>query len=151
MNTIAPTAPLPIPSWSLTGSVLKPESNGKNGWPQVFVRDNFTCVYCGRDLLADPDHLIGSATDHIVPQRAFTAGGIQDPNHDGNLAASCAVCNNLKGDFMPVLGDPAWDHRYTYLEVTRKHIVAQRAAKRRFYTTLISSLGVRQVSFTGES
>jgi hypothetical protein len=48
----------------------------------VMVRDNWTCVYCGKPA---------NQVDHVIPQ---VHGGSDLPS---NLVASCASCNNLKG------------------------------------------------------
>lgn len=66
------------------------KGNRKIGIPKdkkkiaIFIRDNYHCVYCNKQLNSD------SATlDHIVPRK----------NGDTtNLATSCKTCNNNKGD-----------------------------------------------------
>ena len=52
---------------------------------QVFLRDNFTCVYCNQ---------VGGILecDHIIP---YSAGG---SNNIENLATSCRKCNRQKKD-----------------------------------------------------
>lgn len=52
---------------------------------EVFVRDNFTCSYCGK---------IGGVLecDHIIP---FSKGGSNELN---NLTTSCRKCNRQKKD-----------------------------------------------------
>lgn len=54
----------------------------------VFVRDNFTCAYCGR---TDAPLTI----DHIIPK---SRGG--DTSFE-NCVASCKPCNNRKNDRLP--------------------------------------------------
>jgi len=54
---------------------------------QVFVRDDFTCVYC--DMQYDPAFL---EPDHVVP---LTNGGTND---DHNIVTSCSKCNRKKLD-----------------------------------------------------
>ena len=49
----------------------------------IFQRDNYRCHYCGDEA---------TQIDHIVPQ---SLGGT---NITTNLVASCARCNNLKGN-----------------------------------------------------
>lgn len=71
---VAPLRP-PASEWSLTRS-------------RIFVRDDFTCAYCGergRKL----------ECDHIIP--VAQGGG----HHDGNLVTSCFTCNRAKRDRTP--------------------------------------------------
>ncbi len=51
----------------------------------IFVRDNFHCVYCNKQLTAD-----NATIDHITPE---SKGKLSDPS---NLATSCKSCNGLK-------------------------------------------------------
>lgn len=50
---------------------------------EVFKRDNYTCVYCGK---------YGNTVDHVIPK---SKGGEYSFN---NLVCSCKDCNNLKDD-----------------------------------------------------
>lgn len=52
----------------------------------VFIRDNYECVYCG-----DTDRKT-LTLDHVVPQ---SKGG---PNSWSNLVTACKPCNNEKDD-----------------------------------------------------
>lgn len=54
---------------------------------EVFKRDGFRCVYCGR---TPPD--VTLEADHVVPE---SAGG---PTDTGNLVTSCFDCNRGKAD-----------------------------------------------------
>ena len=58
---------------------------------RAMASDNFTCVYCGTDLLASLNALLNSSIDHVVPK---LAGGTNEPS---NPVASCTVCNHFKG------------------------------------------------------
>lgn len=53
----------------------------------VFVRDGFTCRYCGRKV---PE--VTLELDHVVP---FSKGG---DNSKDNLVTACRECNNGKRD-----------------------------------------------------
>jgi 5-methylcytosine-specific restriction endonuclease McrA len=53
----------------------------------IFKRDNFRCVYCGR-----PDSL---TLDHVIPR---SRGGRESWH---NLVTACQRCNTLKGDRTP--------------------------------------------------
>jgi CRISPR/Cas system Type II protein with McrA/HNH and RuvC-like nuclease domain len=54
---------------------------------KVFSRDNFTCVYCGRNSRS-----VSLEVDHVVPR---SKGGSDD---ESNLATSCFDCNRSKSD-----------------------------------------------------
>lgn len=55
----------------------------------IYVRDGFTCAYCGRDLrTAAPEEL---NLDHLTPR---VAGG---SNEATNLVTACKACNSSRG------------------------------------------------------
>ena len=56
---------------------------------RVFLRDRFTCVYCGRK---PPD--VQLQIDHVIPK---ARGG---DNTAQNLVTSCRECNIGKGDYI---------------------------------------------------
>ncbi|ADU96117.1 HNH endonuclease [Thermovibrio ammonificans] len=56
----------------------------------VFIRDNFTCAYCGR-VVKDSDATI----DHVLPK---SRGGEWSWE---NLVTCCCECNQRKGDRTP--------------------------------------------------
>jgi 5-methylcytosine-specific restriction endonuclease McrA len=58
---------------------------------EVFARDGFRCVYCGR---GEPE--VELSVDHVEPRMR---GGDSSP---GNLVTACSDCNLLKG------GRAAW-------------------------------------------
>ncbi len=62
----------------------------------VFRRDDFTCVYCGRDGTKDPE--VRLSIDHVEPRMR---GG---DNSAGNVVTACVSCNRAKG------GKAAWDY-----------------------------------------
>lgn len=67
---------------------------------EIFLRDEFTCRYCGASPSKDKSVII--EVDHIVP---VSKGGTNEKN---NLQTLCDACNAGKGNSMPVidLGDP---------------------------------------------
>ena len=78
----------------------------------IFLRDNYTCQYCGKT---------GNLTiDHIVPK---SKGG-EDVWE--NVASCCVRCNNKKGDRMPeeegmkLMGTPYKPPSSLYLQITRQ-------------------------------
>lgn len=66
----------------------------------IFERDNYHCVYCGKDLShiefyttrrSQKIHKLIPTIDHLVPYSFALA---DDRN---NLVTSCNLCNNIKG------------------------------------------------------
>ena len=57
----------------------------------IYMRDNFTCQYCGQMLPAQSLNL-----DHVLPR---SRGGCASWN---NLVCSCVPCNTKKGALTPV-------------------------------------------------
>lgn len=55
---------------------------------QVFCRDGFRCVLCGRSPANDPEVVL--QIDHIIP---FSKGGTAEPE---NLQTLCKECNRGK-------------------------------------------------------
>jgi 5-methylcytosine-specific restriction endonuclease McrA len=60
----------------------------------VFLRDDYTCQYCGDRF--EPRHL---TCDHIMPK---SRGGITEWT---NIVTSCVYCNLKKGDKLPQEAD----------------------------------------------
>ena len=56
---------------------------------EVFLRDDFRCVYCGSSSVEDGVRL---HADHIIP---VSAGGDETM---GNIVTACADCNRVKHD-----------------------------------------------------
>ena len=83
----------------------------------VFLRDNYTCQYCGKN---------GNLTiDHIMPK---SRGG-EDTWR--NTVVSCVRCNNRKGDKTPeeagmkLIGTPYKPPSMLYLHMTRMSNIPQ--------------------------
>ncbi|MFQ5751214.1 MAG: HNH endonuclease [bacterium] len=80
----------------------------------IYLRDNYTCQYCGKIGL--PNEL---TLDHILPQ---SRGG---KSVWENLVTSCQKCNTRKGDQTPkeagmnVLNKPKPLNSYFYLHMVR--------------------------------
>ena len=60
---------------------------------KTFMRDNYRCVYCNREMLGDLDDWLSLEVDHIIPQ-TFK----KDDDRD-NLVTSCNVCNKMKSSY----------------------------------------------------
>lgn len=68
--------------------------NGRSGVKfsrrNVFLRDDYTCQYCGKKF--DTKHL---TCDHLIPR---SRGGLTEWT---NIVTSCIRCNRRKGDKLP--------------------------------------------------
>lgn len=96
----------------LTGYVPLPYSEVVLSRKNIYLRDNFSCQYCGKSG--------GSLTiDHVVPR---SRGGRETWE---NMVVCCARCNNRKGDRklheagLKLLGTPYRPPSSLYLHMTR--------------------------------
>lgn len=63
----------------------------------LFIRDNYTCQYCGKKLLS---HQL--TKDHIIPKSRFKQFSNKKTwNSWENLTTSCSLCNRKKGNRTP--------------------------------------------------
>jgi 5-methylcytosine-specific restriction endonuclease McrA len=62
---------------------------------EIFIRDDYSCIYCGREMLQDFDDWMSLEVDHLVP---IARGGSDSLD---NRVTSCNVCNRLKGSYVP--------------------------------------------------
>lgn len=67
-----------------------PETKVKLTRKNIYIRDKYTCQYCGRKLPADKLNI-----DHVVPR---SKGG---RNTWTNLVCTCHECNTKKGGHLP--------------------------------------------------
>jgi 5-methylcytosine-specific restriction endonuclease McrA len=77
---------------------------------QVFRRDGFRCVACGRRRWLQADHI-----------RPWHYGG---QTTLANLATLCVVCNRIKSDYWPMHGYHPWP-RYNHKGAARKILAAE--------------------------
>jgi hypothetical protein len=70
--------------------VKLPDKMYKPNRRNIFLRDNYTCVYCQKQLNTEE-----LSVDHILPK---SRGGKDTWE---NLATACKSCNCLKGDKTP--------------------------------------------------
>lgn len=74
--------------------VKRPNLNPTYRKSSVFIRDNFTCQYCGK--IGDSDTL---TIDHVIPRCKWKGKG--SVTNWNNVVAACYRCNNTKGDKTP--------------------------------------------------
>jgi 5-methylcytosine-specific restriction endonuclease McrA len=83
----SPSFEMRLPSVVSLKTYIKPSRNPAFTRFNVFLRDRFTCQYCG-----DRDDL---TFDHVIPR---SRGGSTSWE---NVVAACSVCNLRKSDKMP--------------------------------------------------
>ncbi len=84
-----PTVLYAIPSIiRLVYLILRPRPRGRLTRRDVFLRDRFTCQYCGK-------HTKELTLDHVIPRR-------RDGGHDwNNVVTACKPCNHRKAGRTP--------------------------------------------------
>lgn len=70
------------------GGKIKYKKNKKLNYYEIFKRDGFRCMYCGKTPKEDGVKLV---IDHIIP---IAKGGKSEPQ---NMITSCSKCNSYKG------------------------------------------------------
>jgi len=88
--------------WKYTGTWIRPATR-----LAIYLRDNFRCVHCGKDLHKSPPHLV--TLDHVVPLRRCRHA---QPNRPSNLVTACHDCNSHRSHgpitkWTPNV-DPSW-------------------------------------------
>ncbi|NIR51324.1 HNH endonuclease [candidate division KSB1 bacterium] len=111
----SPSTVIPVPAViRLVSYVHIPYRKKAYSKKHLFLRDNYTCQYCGRS--GTPHEL---TLDHILPQ---SRGG---KSVWENLVTCCQKCNTRKGDLTPreagmkVLNKPKPLNSYFYLHMVR--------------------------------
>lgn len=77
---------LPVPSIVMTKKYVRPRHRVLFNRKMVYLRDNYTCQYCG-DQFQTKDLTL----DHVKPKSMGGDGGWS------NMVTCCATCNWLKG------------------------------------------------------
>lgn len=95
------------------------------GWTEIFKQSDWKCIFCGRDLAASTDALAESTEEHLVPRSLLESNGVE-PNVAHNMAACCAGCNGLKGEYLPPADHPCWNTRKAYVKECFRHISGRR-------------------------
>lgn len=86
----SPSIELQVPAVMMLRDYVKVSREIKFSRYNVFLRDLFTCQYCGKDMSAKPFDL---TLDHVVPRQR---GGKTRWN---NVVACCGPCNAEKAHF----------------------------------------------------
>jgi|GEM_PF-3240167 hypothetical protein len=114
-------ASLKGPQWWTNGG----KKDSERGWIQVFELSHWKCIYCGHDLAASTDALAESTEEHLVPRSLLEPNGAE-PNVAHNMAACCAGCNALKGEYVPSQDHSCWKSRQAYVKESFRFISSQR-------------------------
>lgn len=77
---------MPVPSIIMTRRYIKPRYRVRFNRKMIYLRDNYTCQYCGGEFSSNELTL-----DHVTPK---SRGGDRSWH---NLVTSCFTCNWLKG------------------------------------------------------
>lgn len=95
------------------------------GWVEIFKQSDWKCIFCLRDLAASTDALAESTEEHLVPRSLLEPNGAE-PNMAHNMAACCAGCNGLKGEFVPPFDHACWKTRKDYVKECFRFISSRR-------------------------
>ncbi len=96
-----------------------------NYYRRTYVRDNYRCIYCGRDMISSLDDWLSLEVDHLIARKKVKAG--KDPHEDDNLVTSCNVCNKLKSNYHPEGVVP--DDPEKQIEIMREYVLEKRMAE----------------------
>jgi 5-methylcytosine-specific restriction endonuclease McrA len=103
-----------VPSIVMTKRYVKPRQRVLFNRKMVYLRDNYTCQYCGDQFTAKDLTL-----DHVKPR---SLGGISSWS---NLVTCCATCNWLKGTkVIEPLTKPKEPNYWQMVKANKKHIHA---------------------------
>jgi len=90
---------------------------------RTYVRDNYRCIYCGRDMISSLDDWLSLEIDHLQP----TSKGGKD--EEDNRVTSCNVCNKLKSSYYPKENPPPSGDKEKQIQVMREYVLKKRAAE----------------------
>ena len=92
---------------------------------RTYVRDNYRCIYCGRDMLKSLDDWLSLEVDHLIPRKKASEDD-QNAHDDENLVTSCNVCNKLKSNYCPSEIPETSSEK---IEHMRKYVLEKRMAE----------------------
>jgi len=86
----------PIPSVVRTKKFFKPYKQQLTfSRKNIFIRDNYTCQYCGHEYLANQ-----LTYDHVIPKSKWDYN-TGSPTNWTNIVTACNNCNRKKGNKTP--------------------------------------------------
>ena len=136
----SPTTVFPSPSViRLMYMIRRPRPRVKLTRREIFIRDEFTCQYCGRQ-----NHEL--TIDHIIPR---SRGG---PHAWENVVASCKSCNHHKGGKsvaearMALRNQPHEPRAGAYYTIERRLDFAIQDAWQKFLPGITPSPSLRSLS-----
>jgi len=102
---------LPVPSIVMTTRYVKPRHKVGFNRKMIYLRDNYTCQYCG-DQFAGKDLTL----DHVKPK---SQGG---PMGWKNIVTCCGTCNWMKGaKALDPLNPPIEPTYWQMIKIARQH------------------------------
>lgn len=103
---------LPVPSIVITKDYIMPQLGVNFNRKMVYLRDEYTCQYCGSEFSVDDLTL-----DHVVPK---SLGGKLDWD---NVVTACTSCNFMKGaDLVTPRKTPAQPNYWEMARKARAHV-----------------------------
>jgi len=85
---------------------------------EIYARDRYRCIYCGRDMLKSLDDWLSLEIDHIIPSSK------SEDNSLDNMVTSCNVCNKYKSSYFHE--DLLKLSREKQIEKIREHVLKKR-------------------------
>lgn len=121
LTAIAMSQPDPVSELTSTGKIMtSPLEAVRSNYHQVFVRDGYRCVYCGKDILKSLDSFAASHLDHLKPRRS---GGTDDVI---NCVIACAVCNSMKAGFDPSPDAPVTEDTFNSVVLAARNYITDK-------------------------
>ncbi len=86
----------PLPSVMVLAKYVKKKKNAPFSRKNVWIRDKFTCMYCGKKCKW---HEL--TFDHVIPRSQWDQTKNGTPTHWENIVSCCYPCNRAKGGRTP--------------------------------------------------
>lgn len=91
----SPSTTFTVPSVLLLRRYVKWHERVSFNRTNIYIRDDFSCLYCGKSARTKALRLKDLTYDHVLPK---SRGG---PTTWTNIVTSCATCNHRKADRLP--------------------------------------------------